>query len=172
MVAELERPSVDPVTLTVTANYLITVSREMGQAMQNTAYSPIFNEALDFSCAVFDDIGDMIGQGEFCPAQLGATTMALAWIIDEFGLDWLGEGDVILHNDPYSGMNQLPEHMVVKAVFDDGERVGIVACIGHMAEVGGLAPGGFPGDAVFARDDDGRCEIIAPGLQVTREHRE
>ena len=41
--------------MTVTANYLVTVSREMGQAMQDTAYSPIFNEALDFSCAVFDE---------------------------------------------------------------------------------------------------------------------
>jgi N-methylhydantoinase B len=156
-VADSERPSVDPVTMTVTANYLITVSREMGQAMQNTAYSPIFNEALDFSCAVFDEIGDMIGQGEFCPAQLGATTMALAWIIDEFGLDWLGKEDVVLHNDPYSGMNHLPEHMVVKAVFDEGERVGIVACIGHMAEVGGLAPGGFPGDAT---------EVFHEGLRI------
>jgi len=156
-VAELERSVVDPVTMTVAANYLVTVSREMGQAMQNTAYSPIFNEALDFSCAVFDELGDMIGQGEFCPAQLGATTMALAWIIDEFGLDWLGEGDVVLHNDPYSGMNHLPEHMVVKAVYDEGERVGIVACIGHMAEVGGIAPGGFPGDAQ---------EVFQEGLRI------
>jgi N-methylhydantoinase B/oxoprolinase/acetone carboxylase alpha subunit len=152
-----ERGSVDPVTMTVTTNYLVTVSREMGQAMQSTAYSPIFNEALDFSCAVFDELGDMIGQGEFCPAQLGATTMALAWIIEEFGLEWLGDGDVVLHNDPYSGMNHLPEHMVVKAVFDQGERVGIVACIGHMAEVGGLAPGGFPGDAQ---------EVFHEGLRI------
>ena len=143
--------------MTVAANYLVTVSREMGQALQTTAYSPIFNEALDFSCAVFDEIGEMIGQGEFCPAQLGATTLALRWIIDEFGLDSLGDGDVYLHNDPYSGMNHLPEHMVVKAVFHEGERVGIVACIGHMAEVGGLAPGGFPGDAQ---------EVFHEGLRI------
>ena len=149
--------AVDPVTMTVTANYLITVSREMGQAMQATAYSPIFNEALDFSCAVFDEDGEMIGQGEFCPAQLGATTMALRWIIDEFGLDWFEDGDIVLHNDPYSGMNHLPEHMVVKAVFHEGERVGMVACIGHMAEVGGLAPGGFPGDAQ---------EVFHEGLRI------
>jgi N-methylhydantoinase B len=155
--AQVEQAVVDPVTMTVTANYLVTVSREMGEAMQSTAYSPIFNEALDFSCAVFDEIGEMIGQGEFCPAQLGATTMALRWIIDEFGLDWLGPGDVVLHNDPYSGMNHLPEHMVVKAVFHEGERVGIVACIGHMAEVGGLAPGGFPGDAQ---------EVFHEGLRI------
>ena len=121
--SQVSQTVVDPVTMTVTANYLVTVTREMGQAMQNTAYSPIFNEALDFSCAVFDEEGEMIGQGEFCPAQLGATTMALRWIIDEFGLDALEPGDVFLHNDPYSGMNHLPEHMVVKAVFCDGQRV-------------------------------------------------
>ena len=148
---------VDPVTMTVTANYLVTVSREMGRAMQDTAYSPIFNEALDFSCAVFDDDGEMIGQGEFCPAQLGAMSMALRWIIDEFGLDAIQDGDVFLHNDPFSGMNHLPEHMVVKAVFHEGRRVGIVACIGHMAEVGGLAPGGFPGDAQ---------EVFHEGLRI------
>ena len=95
--------SVDPVTLTVTANYLVTVSREMGQAMQNTAYSPIFNEALDFSCAVFDDVGDMIGQGEFCPAQLGATTMALPGSSTSSASTGLGTGDVVLHNDPVLG---------------------------------------------------------------------
>jgi N-methylhydantoinase B/oxoprolinase/acetone carboxylase alpha subunit len=149
--------ALDPVTLTVTNNFLVTISREMGQAMQNTAYSPIFNEALDFSCAVFDEQGEMVGQGEFCPAQLGATTMALRWIIDEHGLDSFGPGDVYIHNDPYSGMNHLPEHMVVKAVFYNGERVGIVACIGHMAEVGGIAPGGFPGDA---------REVFQEGLRI------
>ncbi len=95
--------------------------------------------------------------GEVRPAQLGATTMALRWIIKEFGLDSLHEGDVYLHNDPYSGMNHLPEHMVVKAVFYEGQRVGIVACIGHMAEVGGLAPGGFPGDAQ---------EVFHEGLRI------
>ena len=62
----------------------------------------------------------MIGQGEFCPAQLGATTLALRWIIEEFGLESFGPGDVYIHNDPYSGMNHLPEHMVVKAVFYEG----------------------------------------------------
>ena len=155
--AAAQNAPVDPVTMTVTSNYLVTVSREMGEAVQRTAYSPVFNEALDFSCAVFDEQGEMIGQGEFCPAQLGATTMALQWIIDEFGLESITPGDVYLHNDPFSGMNHLPEHMVVKGVFHEGERVGIVACIGHMVEVGGLSPGGFPGDAQ---------EVFHEGLRI------
>ena len=76
----------------------------------------------------------------------------------------------MLHNDPYSGMNHLPEHMVVKAVFDDGERVGIVACIGHMAEVGGLSPGGFPGDAQEVFHEGLRIppvKIVKPGSRTT-----
>ncbi|MYI18919.1 MAG: hydantoinase B/oxoprolinase family protein, partial [Acidimicrobiia bacterium] len=41
--------AVDQVTLTVIDNYLSTTCREMGVAMMRTAYSPMFNEALDFS---------------------------------------------------------------------------------------------------------------------------
>ena len=55
---------VDPVTMTVTANHLATISREMGQALQNTAYSTVFNEALDFSCTVFDEHGELVRYGE------------------------------------------------------------------------------------------------------------
>ena len=76
-----DRPGVDPVTMTVTANYLITVSREMGQAMQSTAYSPIFNEALDFSCVVFDGNAEMIAQAPFVPAQIGSTVHVVPTLV-------------------------------------------------------------------------------------------
>ncbi|MBT3327257.1 MAG: hypothetical protein HN396_13550, partial [Gemmatimonadales bacterium] len=49
--------SVDQVTLTVIDNYLSTTCREMGLAMMRTAYSPMFNESLDFSCVLFDKTG-------------------------------------------------------------------------------------------------------------------
>lgn len=138
---------IDPITLSVTANYLRTLTEEMGQSLQDTAYSTVFSEALDFSCTVFDGRGDLIGQGNFCPSQLAATTFAVKAVQRVFEPDGLEPGDVVLHNDPFSGMNHLPEHMVLKAVFVDGQIVGYVVCIGHMAEVGGLAAGGFPGDA-------------------------
>ena len=43
----------DIVTLTVINNALVNICREMGTAMMRTSYSPIFNEALDFSCVIF-----------------------------------------------------------------------------------------------------------------------
>ena len=57
----------------------------MGIAMRNTSYSPLFNEGLDFSCAIFDDQGEMIAQAEFCPAHLGAIIYVVEWTICEIG---------------------------------------------------------------------------------------
>jgi 5-oxoprolinase (ATP-hydrolysing)/N-methylhydantoinase B len=141
------RTGIDQVTLQVVNNYLVTTAREMGIAMRNTAYSPLFNEGLDFSCAIFDRHGHMIGQAEFCPAQLGAIIYVVGWTIHEIGLENFHPGDVVLHNDPFRGGCHLPEHCVIKPVFHDGELFAFVGCIGHMTEVGGKAPGGFPGDA-------------------------
>ena len=47
--------------------------------MTRTAFSPIFNEGLDFSCVLFDRNGNMIGQAEFCPAQLAASLFIVRW---------------------------------------------------------------------------------------------
>lgn len=148
---------VDPVTMTVISNYLTTTAREMGVAMMETSYSSVFNEALDFSCAVFDDKAEILAQAEFCPSMLGAMHFALQWTIEEFGKESFGPSDVYIHNDPYRGMAHLPEHMVAKAVYYGNEIAGFVGCIGHMTEVGGRSPGGFPGDVT---------DVFQEGLRI------
>jgi N-methylhydantoinase B len=140
--------TVDPVTMTIVGNYLRNACQEMGIAMMKTSYSSIFNEGLDFSCVLFDRAGQALATGEFCPAQIGAINFTVKWCIAELGIDAFEEGDVILHNDPYRGGCHLPEHAVIKPVFIDGRRVGFVANIAHMTEIGGKAPGGFAADAI------------------------
>ncbi len=76
----------DVVTLTVINNALVNICREMGTAMMRTSYSPIFNEALDFSCVIFTPRGEMIGQAEFCPTMIGSAQYAVKWTIEELGL--------------------------------------------------------------------------------------
>jgi N-methylhydantoinase B len=148
---------VDQVTLQVVNNHLVTTAREMGIAMRNTSYSPLFNEGLDFSCAVFDGTGEMIAQAEFCPAHLGALIYVVEWTVLEIGLENFHPGDVVFHNDPFRGGCHLPEYCVIKPVFNDGELVAFTACIGHMTEVGGKVPGGFAGDAT---------EVFQEGLRI------
>jgi len=139
--------SVDQVTLTVVDNYLATTCREMGLAMMRTAYSPMFNESLDFSCVLFDRRGRMIAQAEFCPSQIGTIKFTVEWMIDELGNDVYRPGDVIIMNDPYRGSGHIPEHTLLKAIFHEGEIVAFAANCAHLAEPGAKAPGGLAGDA-------------------------
>ncbi|MCY3560738.1 MAG: hydantoinase B/oxoprolinase family protein [bacterium] len=149
--------SADQVTLTVIDNYLATTCREMGIAMMRTAYSPMFNESLDFSCVLFDAKGRLIAQAEFCPSQIGTIKFTVEWMIDELGPDVYRPGDVIIMNDPYRGSGHIPEHTLLKAVFDGGEIVGFVANCAHLAEPGAKAPGGLAGDAT---------DIFQEGLRI------
>ncbi len=139
--------AIDQVTLTVIDNYLATTCREMGVAMMRTAYSPMFNEALDFSCVLFDAAGRMIAQAEFCPSQIGTIKFTIEWMLDELGPDVYRPGDVIVMNDPYRGSGHIPEHTLLKAVFSGDEIIGFVANCAHLAEPGAKAPGGLAGDA-------------------------
>ena len=53
--------------------------------MMRAAYSPIFSESRDFSCALFDRGGRMIAQGRFNPAHLGAIGETVRCVLDELG---------------------------------------------------------------------------------------
>jgi N-methylhydantoinase B/oxoprolinase/acetone carboxylase alpha subunit len=147
----------DPVTLTVLDNYLTSTCRDMGVTMMTTAYSPIFNESLDFSCVIFDPRGQMLAQAEFCPSQIGTIKFTVEWTLAELGLEAFEEGDVVIHNDPYRGSGHVPEHMLMRPVFWEGELVAFVANVAHMSEVGAKTPGGLSGDAT---------EIFQEGLLI------
>jgi N-methylhydantoinase B/oxoprolinase/acetone carboxylase alpha subunit len=63
----------------------------------------------------------------------------------------------VIHNDPYRGGAHLPEHVVIKPVYYDGELFGYVSNIAHMVEIGGMAVGGFAATAT---------EVYQEGLRL------
>ena len=149
--------ALDPVTLAIIDNRLANITREMGTAMMHAAYSPIFSESKDFSCAVFDAEAELVGQGEFCPAQLGAMTHTVRWTVREIGAGNFAPGDVVIHNDPYRAGCHLPEHLLLKPVFDGDELRLFVAVIGHVAEIGAMVVGSFASNAT---------EVFQEGLRL------
>jgi len=147
----------DMVTMNVIDSTMVSICREMGITLMKTSYSTIFNEGLDFTCALADDKGDMIAVAEFCPAMIGGMPLLIKTCAEEFPIESLDEGDVLIHNDPYRGGLHVPEHTLFKPFFHDGKPFGYLVCIGHVAEVGGMVPGGFAGEAT---------EIFHEGLRV------
>lgn len=135
----------DPVLLEIMNSLLSAVAEEMGAALGRTAYSPNIKERRDFSCAVFDPQGQMVAQAAHIPVHLGAMPLSVEAAIRRF--PQLGEGDIVVLNDPYLGGSHLPDITMVSPVFSvvtRGRLLGYVASRAHHADVGGSAPGSMP----------------------------
>ena len=148
---------IDSITMGIIGDQLVSITQEMGSHMMRSAYSPIFSESRDFSCALFDRAGRMLAQGPFCPAQLGAISETVRCVLAELGFDALAPGDVVVHNDPYRGGCHLPEHMLLGPIYVGEALVGYAATIGHLAEIGAATVGSFVSDAT---------EVYQEGLRL------
>ena len=147
----------DVVTMNIIESTLLSICREMGITLMKTSYSTIFNESLDFTCAIADADGEMIAVADYCPAQIGGMPLLIKSCVREMAGDTIEEGDVIMHNDPYRGGLHTPEHTFFTPIYVDGEFLGYAVSIGHVAETGGMVPGGFCSEAT---------EIFHEGLRV------
>ncbi len=145
----------DPVTLEVTRNALVSIAEETGAALRRTAYSPNIKERVDCSTALFDPDGQMVAQAEHIPVHLGSMPASVSAAIDAFGD--LAAGDQVLVSDPYAGGTHLPDWTMVAPVWHEGRFLGFVATRAHHADVGGSAPGSMPA---------GATEIFAEGLRI------
>jgi len=124
------------------------LTQEMGLSLLHTARSPILAEARDFVTGLYDATGRMLEQTEYIPVLAFAVQPALRAVIERFGRD-VGPGDVILHNDVFSGGNQLADVCVFRPIFwpagsgEAGELVAWAAAKGHQADIGGAVGGGY-----------------------------
>lgn len=148
---------IDGVWLKILYSQLVNICEEMSSALMRTSYSPIFSEGLDFSALLLDRNGDLIATAQINAAMLGQSLYSGSWVINDVGLDELEPGDVIIHNDPYRGGSHMPEHLLVMPFFYQGELRGFIGSIGHVAEIGGMAPGSFASNAT---------EIYQEGLRL------
>jgi N-methylhydantoinase B len=130
---------IDPVELELTRNLLEAAADEMGSTLQRVSFSANIKERRDFSCAIFDSDGRLLGQAAHIPVHLGSMPASVAAVRQ--GLGELNEGDVAIVNDPFAGGTHLPDITIVTPVFAAGERVGYAANRAHHADVGGISPG-------------------------------
>jgi 5-oxoprolinase (ATP-hydrolysing) len=106
----------DPVMLEIFNNLFRAVAEEMGITLQNTSYSVNIKERLDFSCAVFDQQGQLVANAPHIPVHLGSMGESVRSLIEAKG-DRIYPGDVYLQNNPYNGGTHLPDITVITPVF-------------------------------------------------------
>jgi N-methylhydantoinase B/oxoprolinase/acetone carboxylase alpha subunit len=139
--------TLDPAGLQVLISRLTGVAEEMGAVLRRAAFSPNIKERADCSAALFTAGGELLVQAEHIPVHLGSMPAAVRAAIDACG-DAVGPGDQIILNDPYAGGTHLNDVTLVAPCFVEGRIAGWAANRAHHADLGGMAPGSMPPDAV------------------------
>ncbi len=153
----------DPIELEIFKNLFHSIAEEMGAALRRTAFSPNIKERRDYSCAVFDDAGEVIAMGDHMPVHLGSMPMSVRAAIDACEMQ---PGDIVMLNDPFRGGTHLPDITLVAPVYvNSAKRNGnrpnfYVASRAHHADVGGT----FPGSMGLCR------EIYQEGVRIPPVH--
>ena len=145
--------SVDPVMLEIFNNLFMSIAEQMGSTLEKTSHSVNIKERLDFSCAIFDRLGQLIANAPHMPVHLGSMGESVETVIrqnaDAGGRTRMQPGDVYVLNAPYNGGTHLPDITVITPVFDAEGRsiLFYVASRGHHADIGGITPGSMPPDS-------------------------
>jgi len=145
------------VELEILNQLLSGIAEEMGVVLKRSAFSPNIRERCDFSCAIFDEKGELCAQASHIPVHLGAMPETMKHLKDLF--PWKKE-DIAITNDPYKGGTHLPDITVVKPVFYQGKLRFFLVVRAHHADVGGK----YPGSMAPTTHIEEEGVIIAPSL--------
>ncbi|MGB5913439.1 MAG: hydantoinase B/oxoprolinase family protein [Phormidesmis sp.] len=160
----------DPVMLEIFNNLFRSIAEQMGTTLQNTSYSVNIKERLDFSCAIFDQNGQLVANAPHIPVHLGSMSESVRSLIDSQGKT-LQPGDVYILNNPYHGGTHLPDITAITPVFkartEAGSEAGseteseagkgtvmfYLASRGHHADIGGITPGSMPSNSTSVEQE-------------------
>lgn len=132
---------VDPIAIEVIRAALNAAAERMRITMIKTAYNHIISESLDFGCAIFDPDVQMIAQGIGLPIFQGHLGFPIEATIRDRGIEAFRDGDVFMHNDPYTGNgNHLNDVAMYAPVFWEERLTGFVSVKAHWSDVGGPVP--------------------------------
>jgi N-methylhydantoinase B len=147
----------DLVQLELIRESLIAVVNEMRANIIHSSYAPIIYEGHDFSCALMSADGRQVAQGlADHPIHIFAVPYSTQEVIAKFKDD-INEGDLFLHNDPYTGGTHLNDVLMLQPIFF-GDKLGMFAAMRcHWNDVGGMTPGSLSGRV---------NEIIQEGIRI------
>jgi N-methylhydantoinase B len=148
----------DLVRLELIRESLVAVVNEMRANVIHSSYSSIIYEGQDFSCAIMAADGRQVAQSlADHPVHVFAVPYSTREVATAFAGD-IHEGDIFLHNDPYTGGTHLNDVLLLYPVFHRGRLALFPAVRCHWGDVGGMTPGSISGRVT---------EVIQEGLRIT-----
>ncbi len=141
-----QRYGCDRFTATVLASRFGYVVEHMCSRVLTAAFSPILRDFYDFAATLTGPPE----RGYPTPAMsasilLFTGTMAdsVRNTVEEYGIERLAPGDVIIANDPYRNGTHVNDMLFTRPVFHEGRLACFVNMKAHQLDMGGMVPGGF-----------------------------
>lgn len=132
----------DPIELEILWQSLISTVNEQARALQRSAFSPIVREAGDLANAVFDRRGRMVAQAVTgTPGHINSLAIGASKMLEEYPIEVLEPGDVLITNDPYKTAGQLLDVTVLVPAWRKGEIIAFFGSTIHHTDVGGYGIG-------------------------------
>ena len=150
-VRDLASTKVEPILLEVMSNRFMSIADQMGATLANTSWSVNIKERFDFSCAIFDEHGDLVANAPHVPVHLGSMSDSIKTVMQQNA--GIAEGDAYMLNSPYNGGTHLPDVTVVTPVFVEGKAAYWLGSRGHHADIGGRTPGSAPPDSTHIEQE-------------------
>src|SRR5215218_8682168 len=133
-----DQTNLDPVTLEVLWNRVLSVTNEQQAALIRTAFSTVVRESQDLACGVFDTRGNMIAQSDTgTPGHINAMATCMRHFMAVYPEDTLSPGDVLITNDPWMTAGQINDITLVTPIFRNGHVAAYFANTCHMVDIGG-----------------------------------
>lgn len=128
----------DPITVEIQWNRLISIMDEVDIALVRTSFSTIVGETRDFAVIILDKYGRSLAQSQLSsPAFTVHLPSTVKHLLEVFPAKDLEKGDVLITNDPWIGTGHLPDLSIIMPVFYNSKLVAFMACAAHMADIGG-----------------------------------
>lgn len=157
----------DPVLMTVLANRLDGIVREMTNTLLRAARSAVISSARDFSCCLVTGEDELLAPAEGLPVHIFGCHIQTANMRRYHAGD-IRRGDAYLDNDPYGGNTHPADHTFMVPVFHEGEHLFTSVAKCHMADIGNSIPSSY---FVLARDVYHEGALVFPGVRIQRDFR-
>jgi N-methylhydantoinase B len=163
-----ERYDCDRFTATVLSSRFNYITEHMCSALLRTAFSPIIRDWYDFGATLVGPrSSDYLTPAISNTLVFFTGTMmdAVRNTVEEYGIDKLNPGDILICNDPYRAGTHVNDLLFVMPVFVGGEIISFVNLRAHQFDMGGTVPGGFSGTKSNIYEDG----LVVPPMALYRE---
>jgi len=158
----------DRFTAALLANRFRYIIAHMSTKLQSNAFSMVIRDMSDF-CATISgppEIGwPMPAASLSNPIHWGPVPDSVRVVLEEYGLEKLRPGDLLIANDSYRTGKHLNDMSFIKPLFWEGSLVGAVHITAHQLDLGSRLAGGFDMGSRSLFEDG----LVLPPMLLYRE---